>query len=147
MSPETPTVRQLTRRLISGEEDLQDSPDPAAAAVRACVRVYRDLSRWVGMKGSLALYNRALIQARSEHPLLTGITIRSEPAPGLDGVPEMIRTGGAAAAAAALESLLLTLLGLLGRLVGDDMVVRLVEPGVRDEPLGDDKPDGMGETA
>jgi hypothetical protein len=73
--------------------------------------------------------------------------VRSEPEPGLEGVPELIRTHGAAATAGALESLLLTLLGLLGRLIGDDMVMRLVEPRMRDYRRVDGKTDGHGETA
>jgi hypothetical protein len=79
---------------------------------------------------------RALAEARSEHPLLAGISIHASD-PALDGLPDSIQTHGAAATAAALESLLVTLLGLLGRLIGDDMVATLVEPVERSASIAE----------
>ena len=73
------------------------------------------------------MLTRALAQARTEHPLVGNIRIGAQSDPGLAGVPDIVEAHGAPAVAAALEAVLETLLGLLGRLVGDDMVAQLVE--------------------
>jgi hypothetical protein len=130
MAPDTPTVQQLTSRLIAREEGWQDTPDATVAAAQAaCERLNRELSRWVGANGSLALFNRALAEARAVHPVLAEIRIRSRSEARLEGVTETSQKHGAAATADGLTSLLVTLLELLGRLIGDDMVMRLVEQG------------------
>ena len=131
MPPANEPLRQLIRRLIAREGGSKDAPGQAAAAHAACERVYGELSRWVGSTGSRALFTRSLAEAGAEHPALATIGMRDRPDAGLGGVSEGIQTHGAEATAAALEALLSTLLGLLGRLIGDDMVVTLVEPKER----------------
>ena len=130
MESETPTLQQLTSRLIAREEGTRDTPDAlVGAAQAACERLNRELSRWVGANGSLALFTRALAEARAQHPVLAEVRIRTRSAASLEGVPETVQKHGAAATADGLTSLLVTLLELLGRLIGDDMVMRLVEQG------------------
>lgn len=129
MGPETPTARQLTRRLIAREAAESDSPDVAVAAAHAAgERLFRELARWLGATGCHALFTRALAHARSTHPALAEVSVEHRSAPTLEGVAESVRAHGAAAVAAGLESLLVALLELLGRLIGDDMAARLVEP-------------------
>jgi hypothetical protein len=131
MSPQTPAVQELTRRLVAREATQRDAPDVAAAAVQAaCERAYQTLSRWLGANGSYALFTRALAQAQGEHPLLRDIRLRVQSESGLEGVTESIQVHGVAAVAAGLESLLVALIELLGRLVGDDMAARLIEQSV-----------------
>lgn len=143
MAPETPTVRQLTRRLLDRAGRSDEAADAAAtAALDACERVCRELCRWVGTNGCLALLARALADARAGHPVLEEIRIANRSEPGLEGVPEVLRKHGAAATAEGLERLLETLLELLGRLIGDDMVMRLVEQVVQDR-TPDDPPTGV----
>lgn len=138
MTADRPAVQQLTRRLIDREAP-GDTPAKQAAAVHsACERVAHDLSRWVGTHGCEVLFTRALTESRTEHPVLATIRVRSELEPGLDGVPESIQANGAAETATALESLLVTLFELLGRLIGDDMVMRLLGRGVQENPQSDD---------
>ena len=130
MEPETPRLQQLTSRLIAREESSRDTPDAMVAAVQAaCERLNRELSRWVGANGSLALFTRALAEARAQHPVLAEIRIRTRSEATLEGVAETVQKHGAPATADGLTSLLVTLLELLGRLIGDDMVMRLVEQG------------------
>jgi hypothetical protein len=130
MAPVTPTVQQMTSRLIAREPGSRDTPDATVAAAQAaCERLNRELSRWVGANGSLALFTRALAEARAAHPVLAAIRVRTRSQASLEGVPETIQKHGAAATADGLTSLLATLLELLGRLIGDDMVMRLVEQG------------------
>ncbi len=116
----------------------------AAVVHTACQRVYRDLSRWVGSDGTRALFARALAEARAEHPPLAGISVGARSEPGLEGISESIQGHGDKATAAALEALLVTLLGLLGRLIGDDMVLTLVEPKERKRAFVDGNADGRG---
>lgn len=128
MPSDTLSPRELTRRLVSRSVPPSETPDGAALAVHAaCERTYRELTRRLGATGSDALVTRALAQAQADHPLLKEIRISGQSKPGLDGVTGAVQAHGAPAVAAGLEAALEKLLGLLGRLIGDDMVVRLVE--------------------
>ena len=128
MSSEALSARELSRRLVTRATEQNHASDSAALAVQtACERAYRELTRSLGTTGSRALLMRALVQAQAEHPVLGAIRIGRPSEPGLDGVSGIVQTHGAAAVTAGLDAVLETLLGLLGRLVGDDMVARLVE--------------------
>lgn len=121
-------ARQIARRLINSRraESAGDSTDARAAAA-ACDRLYGELSRWVGPDGCHALFTRALAQARDEHPALAKIHLQPRSEPYLDGVPEAIMAHGDRATADAFESMLARLVELLGRLIGDDMAMKLIE--------------------
>lgn len=120
--------RQLARRLIEAQASEQsDSDSPARAAAGACDRLYRELSRWVGLDGCYALFSRALAQARTDYPALAQIEIRARSQPHIDGVAETIMARGDPATAEGLEFMLEHLIELLGRLIGDDMAVKLIE--------------------
>ena len=128
MSTKAPSARELARRLVARAAAQSDTQRGAAlAAHAACERTFRELTRSLGQSGAHALLTRALAQARTEHPLVGNIRIGAQSDPGLAGVPDIVEAHGAPAVAAALEAVLETLLGLLGRLVGDDMVAQLVE--------------------
>ena len=137
VTPNLPPARQIARRFIDrhGAEEAagQAAVNPAAAA---CDRLYQDLSRWVGLGGCHALFTRALAQARAEHPLLGTIQLHARSAPYLEGVAETVEQHGAAATAEALESMLVILIELLGRLIGDEMARILIERGFA-ESAGD----------
>jgi len=119
-------VQELTRRLIASE--AAQAPDPAAAAHAALERVFRSLSRWVGPAGAHALFARALTETSVTHPAVGALELRGQPEMGLSGLAASIATHGTDATAAGLEATLTAALGLLGRLVGDDVVTRLVDP-------------------
>lgn len=124
---QSPT-RQLARRLIeSRRSERSDGDTPARAAAAASDRLYRELSRWVGVDGCYALFSRALAQARTEYPALAQIEIRARSEPHIDGVAETIMARGDPATVEALESMLEGLVELLGRLIGDDMARKLIE--------------------
>lgn len=127
MPPETRNVRELTRRLVAREAAKSDAPESALIALRsACERTYRELARWLGPTGSHTLLTRAVAEAREEHPVLREIRVGHEESV-LHGLTGVVEAHGAAAVTAALEAVLVTLLSLLGRLVGDDVAARLVE--------------------
>lgn len=124
---QSPT-RQLARRVIEARRSEGSEGDtPARAAAGASDRLYRELSRWVGFDGCHALFSRALTDARSEFPALGQIQIRARLQPHIDGVAETIMARGDPATAEALESMLVRLVELLGRLIGDDMATKVIE--------------------
>ena len=129
MKSELESARHLTRRLVARASTQGEAPDVAAVAPQAaCERAYRHLARSFGVAGSQALLARALTQAQARQPVLRDLRLgRQQSEPALLGVPEMILSHGAPKVAAALETVLEELLGVLGRLLGDDMVTRLVE--------------------
>jgi len=118
----------MARRLINSRRSERADGHPAArAAAAACDQLYRELSRWVGPDGCHALFTRALAQARLEYPASAQIQLHARQEPYIDGVAESIMAHGDPATAEALESMLVSLVELLGRLIGDDMASKLIE--------------------
>lgn len=119
---------QVAHRLIASRPaGRAESDTPARAAAAACDRLYRELSRWLGPDGCHALFTRALAQARTEYSALAQIQLRARSEPYIDGVAETIMAHGDAPTAEALESMLVRLVELLGRLIGEDMAMKLIE--------------------
>jgi hypothetical protein len=129
--------RQTARRLIDSRQAEQKEPDGRARAVAvACNALNRELSRWVGPDGCHAVFMRAIAQARTESTGLDKIQLRPGAAPYVEGVEESIRSYGDPATADALESVLINVIELLGRLVGDSMATKLIERSIA-PPHGD----------
>jgi hypothetical protein len=138
MSLEALSARELTSRLVGRAPAQSGAREGAALAAHAASeRTYRSLTRSLGSTGAQALLTRALAQAQAEHTILKELRVGRPPEVGLVGVTELIQAHGALAVAAGLEAVLETLLGLLGRLIGHDMVAQLVEQtapvGTRDD--------------
>ncbi len=125
---DTPKARELVRNLIDLEVDSRSDEVPAAATatLETSERLYRELSRWVGTAGCHALFTRALADAQTSHPLLIGLRVQSQTQPYFNGSAEIIDAHGPAATAEALEAMLVTLVEILGRLIGDDMAMKLI---------------------
>jgi hypothetical protein len=141
-------ARQIARRLINRRLSDQPGGDSAArAAAAACDHLYRELSQWVGPDGCHALFTRALAQARTEYPVLEQIQLRARSEPYVEGVAETIMAHGDTATAEALESMLVRLIELLGRLIGDDMAMKLIERSLTASERGDSPSDGRREEA
>lgn len=124
----TPDARELIRNLVDLETDARsdDAPVAASATLATSERLYGELSRWIGSVGCHALFTRALADARVSHPLLTGVRVQKGDQPYFEGTAEIIDAHGASATAEAFEAMLVTLVELLGRLIGDDMAVKLI---------------------
>jgi len=128
LSQVQPTPAQIARSLISSRRSEGSGGGNSARGVAAaCDNLYRELSRWVGSDGCHALFTRALAEARAEHPALQQIRLRARSDPYVDGVAETIIARGEPATADALEAMLVRLVELLGRLIGDDMATKLIE--------------------
>jgi hypothetical protein len=133
-----PPARQMARRLIESHRSKRTEGHTAArAAATACDQLYGELSRWVGPDGCHALFTRALVQARIDHPALGQIQLHARSDPYVDGVAETIMAYGDPATAAGLEAMLVHLIELLGRLIGDDMATKLIERSVASSGHGD----------
>ncbi len=107
--------------------DTDSAEEVAAVTERVCIQLRAGLGRWIGTMGYRALLHRALALARAEHPALAGLSCHG-------GDEEMIaaavRTHGSAEVAAGMVALVAILVDLLGRIIGEDMAVRLVEETV-----------------
>lgn len=141
LSPDQSGARQIARRLISlGGAEQRGSRTAPQAVFAAGEYLYRDLSRWLGPDGCHALFRRALAEALTDYPVLGQIQLRARSEPYLEGVAETIMAHGAAATAEALESMLVRLIELLGRLIGDDMATKLIEGSLAEPARGDANP-------
>jgi hypothetical protein len=74
--------------------------------------------------GYRALLDRALVSARAEHPALAELSCHGGDE---ENIAAAVRTHGATAVAAGMVALVAVLVDLLGRIIGEDMAVRLVE--------------------
>jgi hypothetical protein len=92
------------------------------------------VARWVGAEGFRVLSGRALRQAQAARPALGDL-----PDCGRDvgAVVSAVRTHGAPKVAVGMITVIATLIELLGRIIGEEMAVRLVEqtgaPSPREE--------------
>ena len=137
-TPAEPPAREIARRLIEGRPSKRTGDYTAArASAAACDHLYQELSRWVGSDGCHALFTRALAQARTEYPALEQIQLRPRSEPYIDGLAGTIMAHGDAATAGALESVLVRLIELLRRLIGDDMAMKLIERSLAALERGD----------
>jgi hypothetical protein len=117
----TDAARRLWARSAG---DARTPEQVAAAAELMCDQLRTGLGRWIGAQGYRALLGRAHGLVRGEHPALDGLgCLEGEQAQAIAAV----RKHGAADVADGLMALVATLIELLGRIIGDEMAVRLVE--------------------
>jgi hypothetical protein len=133
MSRETPhssAALDVARRMLALGTDAPSDPKVAGDALhRACVRVTANLRDAMGEGGADALLARALARTEAHHPALKNIRRLNGADFHLDGVIASIEAHGVATVTAAIEALLATLVDILGRLIGDDMALRLINDG------------------
>lgn len=121
--------RALARQVIdAGRSQSLGDGGASGAAAAACNYLYSELSRWIGSEGCHALFTRALAEARKESPPLQSIQLNAGLVPYVQEIDTAVAAHGDAETAAGLEILLIRLLELLGRLIGDDMALKLIEP-------------------
>jgi len=117
----TEVARRLWERTAG---DSKTPEDVEMAAERMCAQLYAGLGRWVGSMGYRTLLDRALVLARAEHPALGGLVC-------LGGDHRVTtatqRADGAPQVAAGMVALVAALVEVLGRILGEEMAMRLVE--------------------
>ena len=137
---QSPTALQVARGLVArefvqGQEGKAESV--AAALQRGCTRLSRNLRDSLGEDGWTALLARALARTEADHPALKNIRPLIEGGLDLDAVIAGIETHGLANVTAAIEALLAALIDILGRLIGEDMAIALIEQdSPRSRPSG-----------
>lgn len=125
MSSISADARDVARRLWARAASDAEAPDEiAVAAIRVYSQLNNGLGRWIGVGGYRALLDRAFLLVRGQHPALDAISL-------VEGdearTAAAVRAHGAGEVVAALVALLATLVELLGRIIGTEMAVRLVE--------------------
>ena len=130
----TPTIKDLSRRLIAIEAARAPSDGPVVAAVRSCDRLGGALARLAGTVGSRSLLARALVLAKADVPELGSVQLGSDGA--LEGF-DAVDCGEAAMA------VVVQLIGLLVTFIGETLTLSLVRDAWPDAPV--DESDRRGE--
>jgi len=117
----TEVARGLWQRAV-GDSTTPD--DVAVAATRMCTELRVGLTRWVGAMGYRALIDRALLLGRAEHSALGSLSCHGGDEP---VTTAGVRAHSAAEVATGMVALVAALVELLGRIIGEEMAVRLVE--------------------
>jgi hypothetical protein len=142
VTPDSPdrsaAAAEAARRLWTGVAGNVTGPDQVAGgAARLFTRLRAGLGRWVGVEGYCALLDRAIALVRAEYPAVDSLSCQREDEP---LTIETVRAHGSREVAAGVVALLAALIDLLGRIVGDEIAVRLVEQ------TADPAPDGAART-
>ncbi len=132
MMQRSATVTEVARGLW--ERDAVDVGAPEeviAAAERICVQLQAGLVRWVGTDGYRVLMHRVLELTRAEHPALSRLSCNGSDE---QEIAAAVRAHGPAEVTAGMTALVATLMDLLGRIVGEEMAVELVNQAVAASP-------------
>jgi hypothetical protein len=125
----TEVARHVWERAVG---DSGAPEDVAVAATRMCTELRAGLTRWVGAMGYRALIDQALLLARAEHPALGSLSCHGEDQPATTAA---VRAHSAAEVRDGMVALVATLVDLLGRIVGEEMAVALVNQAVTRAPV------------
>ncbi len=127
-------VDAVARRLLAAASAPHASgtsgaraPDPVAAAERVLADLADTLAPWFGVYGYRALLTRSLVLAQAEHPVLASVRVRAPTAVVLDGLAEAAEAHGPEVLVDGVAALVAAVTALLGRVIGDDMALNLVE--------------------
>jgi hypothetical protein len=116
----------VTGMIQRGTTSGGDDAEPAFME-HACTQIPGTLARWFGTRGSRALVAQALLRAQADHPAIAVVAVAADDAPCLAGMPDAVRAAGTAPVAAGIIAMLEELTHLLGRLIGDDLAMNLLE--------------------
>jgi hypothetical protein len=117
------SVAQALWLRFAGRNEPLDREHVLAAADRLLGALDLDLRRWVGAEGYGAVLRRATVIAEMRHPALRHVPdLVIEASPARNG-----RVHPAAEIAEGMVDLVATLIELLGRIIGSELAVRLVE--------------------
>jgi hypothetical protein len=117
----TEVARHVWERAVG---DSGAPEDVAVAATRMCTELRAGLTRWVGAMGYRALIDQALLLARAEHPALGSLSCHGGDEPVTTAA---VRAHSADEVATGMVALVAALVELLGRIIGEEMAVCLVE--------------------
>lgn len=132
--PAQPSVPDRERRTADAERRdpiQQNAPGEPPRSDRVledrCRRLTVSLRDALGPDGCSALLTRALTECEPKHPVLKHMRGADGREVQLDGVSAAIGLYGSEAAEAGIDALLTSLVGILGKLIGEDMALRLLD--------------------
>jgi hypothetical protein len=129
---------ETARRMLAREATASDTREAQiAGAERVLAQLQEHLLRWFGPDGFHALLSRALATARKGHPALTHVHIEPGSEAKLTELAACGHAHGPAEVRDALLALVAAMLGLLSRLIGDDLVRRLLDHAWPEETPND----------
>jgi hypothetical protein len=126
-------AREAGQRLWTQvSNDARTPEERATLAEEAFARLERALVRWIGADGYRVLLERALENAKATSPSLANVRVDRGT---VIGIAASVRENDVLVAGDIMVTLLAQLLGLLSRVVGEEVALRLVEqawhPGPR----------------
>lgn len=125
MTQVSPVATEASRQFWAHDGLEAGAPeDLVATAEQGCARLRAVLTRWIGSEGYRALVDRALAQARAEHPAVAGLQCQGGD---VEGVAAALGAHSAAEVREGILALVARLIDLLSRLIGEEMATRLVE--------------------
>lgn len=133
-SPRDVAHQILARELAKVE--MPTAAHAASAAERAFAEISVSLVRWIGPDGSQALFMRALGLAQVQRPALKAIPPPARSALVLGPLAATVDPQDTNAVVDAAAMILTILIELLGRLVGNDLAIRLIGHGLPGQGAG-----------
>ena len=123
----TSASKELARRVISAEAGApSSSEDVASGAKRICEKITEHLARLVGQGGIMTLLARSLTLTRTTFPWIASVGKTSDHSR-WEPLESCLAAQDTSTALEALSLFLALFFGLLGRLIGDSLVARLVQ--------------------
>ena len=112
------------RHWLRVASDATTPEEQARAAERLCRDLDAGLSRWIGVGGYRTLQDRALREVSVAHPAMAQLSFDDN---GLRDALNAVREHGAEDVAEGMMAFAACLIELLGRIIGAEMALRLVE--------------------
>ena len=122
--PPQGATKAAARVLARARAEDSEGAGYSATVGTICEELSAGLSRWIGAEGYRALRGRALDEVRPAHPALDRLSFDGTD---VAEIAVAVETHGAAPVALALEAFIASLIGLLGRIIGDEMAANLIE--------------------
>jgi hypothetical protein len=117
----------LAERAFAAEEArVGTSPDPVETGEQVLQRLREQLALWFAVDGYQALLARAAHRTQASYPVVGDVRALARDGRHLDDIRDRARGQDPAAIREALVALLATLFAILTRLVGEDLVTRLI---------------------
>jgi hypothetical protein len=124
---------EIARRILRRDQStLRDgTSDVDVALQRSFLRFADALRESLGEVGSAALFARALARTEVAHPALKDLRRLGDHGIRLDDIAASVEGHGIEDVAAGIEALIVAVVDVLTRLIGEDMTIRLLD---YDEP-------------
>jgi len=119
---------ETAHRMLASETAASDTQEAQiAAAERVLGRLQEHILRWFGPDGFHAVLSRALATARKAHPALAHVRIEPRSEARLTELAANAQAYRPAELRDAFQALVAATIALLSRLIGDDLVRRLLQ--------------------